>query len=138
MKHPFLVSLNYSFQTPDRLYFVLNFINGGELFFHLQRERSFSEKRAKLVNITLLPYMARHMICHIIWLIFMVIILDFTLPKLEVQLVICTSEILFIAIWNRKIFYSRMTATFVWLISVFANRTCSTIRRPTHSVEHPR
>jgi serine/threonine protein kinase len=50
MKHPFLVSLNYSFQTPDRLYFVLNFINGGELFFHLQRERSFSEKRAKLVN----------------------------------------------------------------------------------------
>ena len=47
MKHPFLVSLNYSFQTPDRLYFVLDFINGGELFFHLQRERSFSEKRAK-------------------------------------------------------------------------------------------
>lgn len=50
MKHPFLVSLNYSFQTPDRLYFVLDFINGGELFFHLQRERSFSEKRAKMYS----------------------------------------------------------------------------------------
>lgn len=50
LKHPFLVSLKYSFQTPDRLYFVLNFINGGELFFHLQRERSFSEKRAKFYS----------------------------------------------------------------------------------------
>lgn len=50
MKHPFLVSLNFSFQTPDRLYFVLDFINGGELFFHLQRERSFTEKRAKFYS----------------------------------------------------------------------------------------
>uniref|UniRef100_A0A2K6JZG5 Serum/glucocorticoid regulated kinase family member 3 n=1 Tax=Rhinopithecus bieti TaxID=61621 RepID=A0A2K6JZG5_RHIBE len=29
------------------LYFVLDFVNGGELFFHLQRERSFPEHRAR-------------------------------------------------------------------------------------------
>ncbi|XP_072323741.1 serine/threonine-protein kinase Sgk3 isoform X3 [Scyliorhinus torazame] len=29
-KHPFLVGLHYSFQTTDKLYFVLDFINGGE------------------------------------------------------------------------------------------------------------
>ncbi|XP_048451448.1 serine/threonine-protein kinase Sgk3 isoform X2 [Rhincodon typus] len=47
VKHPFLVGLHYSFQTTDKLYFVLDFINGGELFFHLQRERCFSEDRAR-------------------------------------------------------------------------------------------
>lgn len=47
IKHPFLVSLRYSFQTNDKLYFVLDYVNGGELFFHLQKERHFSEPRAK-------------------------------------------------------------------------------------------
>ena len=45
--NPFLVSLHYSFQTADKLYFVLDYVNGGELFFHLQRERTFSEYRLK-------------------------------------------------------------------------------------------
>ncbi|ESP05450.1 hypothetical protein LOTGIDRAFT_181288 [Lottia gigantea] len=47
VKHPFLVGLHYSFQTKDKLYFVLDYVNGGELFFHLQRERYFPEQRAK-------------------------------------------------------------------------------------------
>jgi len=46
IKHPFLVGLHYSFQTSDKLYFVLDYVNGGELFFHLQRERYFPEPRA--------------------------------------------------------------------------------------------
>ncbi|XP_032815429.1 serine/threonine-protein kinase Sgk1-like isoform X1 [Petromyzon marinus] len=47
VKHPFLVGLHYSFQTADKLYFVLDYINGGELFFHLQREHVFLEPRAR-------------------------------------------------------------------------------------------
>ncbi|XP_058859822.1 serine/threonine-protein kinase Sgk2-like isoform X2 [Acipenser ruthenus] len=47
LKHPFLVGLHYSFQTPEKLYFVLDYVNGGELFFHLQRERCFLEPRAR-------------------------------------------------------------------------------------------
>ncbi|XP_048868168.1 serine/threonine-protein kinase Sgk3-like isoform X1 [Brienomyrus brachyistius] len=47
LQHPFLVSLHYSFQTTDKLYFILDFVNGGELFFHLQRERTFPEPRAR-------------------------------------------------------------------------------------------
>ncbi len=34
--HPFLVNLYYAFQTPDKLCFVMDFVNGGELFSHLQ------------------------------------------------------------------------------------------------------
>ncbi|KAF2982003.1 hypothetical protein EK904_011957 [Melospiza melodia maxima] len=30
VKHPFLVGLHYSFQTTEKLYFVLDFVNGGE------------------------------------------------------------------------------------------------------------
>ncbi|KNC84042.1 AGC/AKT protein kinase [Sphaeroforma arctica JP610] len=44
---PFLVGLKFSFQTPEKLYLVLDYINGGELFFHLQNEGTFSENRSR-------------------------------------------------------------------------------------------
>ncbi|KAI7690337.1 Serine/threonine-protein kinase Sgk3 [Sarcoptes scabiei] len=47
LNHPFLVGLYYSFQTKDKLYFVLDYVNGGELFFHLSKERVFNESRAR-------------------------------------------------------------------------------------------
>lgn len=34
IKHPFLVGLHYSFQTTDKLYFVLDYVNGGEVSSH--------------------------------------------------------------------------------------------------------
>jgi len=43
---PFLVGLKFSFQTPEKLYLVLDYMNGGELFYHLQNEQTFSEERA--------------------------------------------------------------------------------------------
>lgn len=45
--HPFLISLKYSFQTDSRLYFVMEYISGGELFAYLQNEHYFDERRAK-------------------------------------------------------------------------------------------
>ena len=66
--HPFLLTLKYSFTTVDRLclvtgnffffekknhfhnFFLLFFseyVNGGELYFHLARERQFSEERTR-------------------------------------------------------------------------------------------
>uniref|UniRef100_A0A3B3SMT8 non-specific serine/threonine protein kinase n=1 Tax=Paramormyrops kingsleyae TaxID=1676925 RepID=A0A3B3SMT8_9TELE len=40
-------TLKYAFQTHDRLCFVMEYANGGELFFHLSRERVFTEDRAR-------------------------------------------------------------------------------------------
>jgi len=45
--HPFLVNLNYCFQTPEKLYFIMDYINGGELFYHLQKEHKFTPDRVK-------------------------------------------------------------------------------------------
>ncbi|KAL6946931.1 Serine/threonine-protein kinase [Hanseniaspora vineae] len=44
---PFIVGLKFSFQTVYDLYLVTDFMNGGELFWHLQKEGRFAEPRAK-------------------------------------------------------------------------------------------
>ena len=44
---PFIVGLKFSFQTPTDLYLVTDFMCGGELFWHLQKEGRFNETRAK-------------------------------------------------------------------------------------------
>jgi serine/threonine protein kinase len=42
------VKLHFAFQTPTKLYLVMDMITGGELFFHLKKERRFKEPRARL------------------------------------------------------------------------------------------
>lgn len=44
---PFIVPLKFSFQSPEKLYLVLSFVNGGELFYHLQKARTFVMDRAR-------------------------------------------------------------------------------------------
>lgn len=46
--NPFLVHLQFAFQTPDKLYMVLDYMAGGELFFWLKSSRKFSEERSRL------------------------------------------------------------------------------------------
>ncbi|KAJ3378895.1 hypothetical protein HDU84_007222 [Entophlyctis sp. JEL0112] len=47
LSSPFLVSLKFSFQTPEKLFLVVDYFNGGELFYHLQQNRVFPEEVAK-------------------------------------------------------------------------------------------
>ena len=46
--HPFVVGLHYAFQSATKLYLVLDYCPGGELFGHLQRVRRMSEDHARL------------------------------------------------------------------------------------------
>eukprot|EP00232_Nephroselmis_pyriformis_P015271 CAMPEP_0182890008 /NCGR_PEP_ID=MMETSP0034_2-20130328/22387_1 /TAXON_ID=156128 /ORGANISM="Nephroselmis pyriformis, Strain CCMP717" /LENGTH=359 /DNA_ID=CAMNT_0025023535 /DNA_START=21 /DNA_END=1096 /DNA_ORIENTATION=- len=46
--HPFIVNLKFSFQTASKLYLILEFINGGHLFFQLYHQGCFDESLAKI------------------------------------------------------------------------------------------
>ena len=41
INHPYLVNLVYAFQTPQKLYFIMQFMKGGELFQHLSNAKKF-------------------------------------------------------------------------------------------------
>ena len=54
IRHPFIVPIKFSFQSKEKLYLVLSFVNGGELFHHLQVAGKFDEKRSKFYAAELL------------------------------------------------------------------------------------
>jgi serum/glucocorticoid-regulated kinase 2 len=45
--HPFIVKLIYAFQTAQKLYMVMDYCPGGELFYHIQRVERFNEEAVK-------------------------------------------------------------------------------------------
>ena len=47
VKHPFIIQLRYAFQSQVKLYFVVDYCPGGELFFHIQKVERFNEEAAK-------------------------------------------------------------------------------------------
>ena len=47
LNHPFIVKLFYAFQDEFKLYFITEFMQGGELFFHLRRNSQYKEKSVK-------------------------------------------------------------------------------------------
>lgn len=47
VKHPFIIELKYAFQSQVKLYFVVDYCPGGELFFHIQKVERFNEEATK-------------------------------------------------------------------------------------------
>lgn len=45
VNHPFIVQMQFVFQRKYRIYFVMDFMAGGELFHYMHHERRFAEKR---------------------------------------------------------------------------------------------
>ena len=51
---PFIVSIKFSFQDKDCLYIITEFMQGGELFFHLHKEKRFDNEKAKFYIIEII------------------------------------------------------------------------------------
>jgi serine/threonine protein kinase len=54
INNPFLVKLHVSFKTQKYLYFVMDFVNGGGLYYYLEKEDSLDEERAKFYTAEIL------------------------------------------------------------------------------------
>ena len=48
IRHPFLVNLCFAFQTAEKLYLVLEYKGGGDLYYWLQQQNTFSASRVQL------------------------------------------------------------------------------------------
>jgi serum/glucocorticoid-regulated kinase 2 len=63
LDHPFLVGMIFCFQTEERIYFIMPFIRGGELFQHLRTEKFFKEDKARFYAASMglaLEYLHNH------------------------------------------------------------------------------
>ena len=47
MKHPFILNLHYCFTTFSHLFILIEYLPGGDLFFHLKKKGNLDEKAAK-------------------------------------------------------------------------------------------
>lgn len=54
IQHPFLVSAHFTFQDETKIFMVLDYVPGGELFGRLKEERVFSEERVRIYSAEIL------------------------------------------------------------------------------------
>jgi len=54
LNNPFLVHLHHLFQTSSLLYFVMDYVDGGELFYHLYKQKKWKEKIARFYGAEIL------------------------------------------------------------------------------------
>jgi serine/threonine protein kinase len=47
VSHPYILNMHYSFHTSKRLYYILDFVNGGDLFGFIKKNGHLSEKEAR-------------------------------------------------------------------------------------------
>lgn len=53
-KHPFLCHLFCTFQTDSHLFFIMEYLNGGDLMFHIQQSGKFELERARFYSAEIL------------------------------------------------------------------------------------
>lgn len=64
---PFLATLYYAFQTTEKLYLVMEFIQGGELFNHLDKSGHFDEQQVRFYIAELVVALEQlHKVCKLI------------------------------------------------------------------------
>jgi protein kinase A len=53
LKHPFIVNMIYAFQDYDNLYLVMDLLTGGDLRYHISRQKKFTEEQTSKIKLIL-------------------------------------------------------------------------------------
>lgn len=48
IRHPYIASLHFAFQTHGKVYLVMEFLNGGQLLYHMRKMAMFTEDHVKI------------------------------------------------------------------------------------------
>lgn len=67
IRHPFFINMNCAFQDRENLYLIMDYVNGGDLRYHIGRRRRFTELETKffIANLIVgLDYLHRNRIIH--------------------------------------------------------------------------
>ena len=54
LKHPFLVNMQSAFQDNQNLYLLMDYLEGGDLRFHIGKNKRFSEIQTKFFIVCIL------------------------------------------------------------------------------------
>ena len=67
INHPFIINMHFSFQDNDNLYLVMDLLTGGDLRYHICKNRKFTEEQSKFFIACILlglEYCHKHKIIH--------------------------------------------------------------------------
>ena len=45
LRHPFIINMHYSFQDKENLYLVMDYLSGGDLRYHICKQKKFDEEQ---------------------------------------------------------------------------------------------
>uniref|UniRef100_A0A452RZG7 Ribosomal protein S6 kinase A6 n=1 Tax=Ursus americanus TaxID=9643 RepID=A0A452RZG7_URSAM len=85
VNHPFIVKLHYAFQTEGKLYLILDFLRGGDVFTRLSKEVLFTEEDVKFYLAELALALDHLHQLGIICILCHIVIIDFGLSKESVD-----------------------------------------------------
>ena len=54
INNPFIVNIKFAFQDESKLYIVSDFMQGGDMFYHLHAQKKFDEEKSKFYAIELI------------------------------------------------------------------------------------
>ena len=67
LHHPFIINMSYAFQDRENLYLIMDYLDGGDLRYHIGKKGRFSEAESKffIANLIIgLEYMHNNNVIH--------------------------------------------------------------------------
>ncbi len=49
LRHPFIINMHYAFQDRENLYIIMDYLSGGDLRYHICKQRKFDEEQTSMI-----------------------------------------------------------------------------------------